>query len=259
MLRGLRKVSSADDMTKLVRAVIQQSLQKALTQRSQGAMERARDMRRATGVIGVDQEATLRIHKRIDKLNEKKRLLLSSGAGPHDDSVVKIVDAIGKLTTRLVGIGDTAGAEQGTAHTKGEFSARLREIVAMLTATEGVRLLRQTSDRLSFGLGKKSELDSVITPSWNPSTTSKHRLMWRHLEFGTGVFARARRVAGGFKEEGGNGSWWFGPRPGVGLHLRGSPQGALLREASGIPYRADALTFELRFARSLQRALLGRG
>lgn len=129
---------------------------------------------------------------------------------------------------------------------------------------------------MHFGVGHIPSLDKVETPSANedlgsPPTDSPNRIMWRHLEFGTGAYSLARGAQrsgsrslsnrsyshGDQTPEGGG--WMYG-RDGrnkpMALYLRGSkPVSALRDPTNKLPYQADSLRFRQVFAETLRNAL----
>lgn len=79
-------------------------------------------------------------------------------------------------------------------------------------------------------------------------------VLWRQLEFGTGVFAKAgKRLVGPFKSDRGDGSWYNGP------YLNyGTKPGNFLRMATMALYNSDAVSFDRMFAELMHKRLAAR-
>lgn len=114
-------------------------------------------------------------------------------------------------------------------NTKGRKSTMSRMIEGAMqvlnTATE-LSTLEQNKKTLAIGMGSMEELNAIKTPTANRNrkTTSKMNILWRHLEYGTGVLAMDTSINKGsrFKVRGGDGEWWWGPKRGQGVLVRGS-------------------------------------
>jgi hypothetical protein len=142
----------------------------------------------------------------------------------------------------------------------GMFRPLALQVLGLLT-TMAKAGEQATDSSFSLGIGHIPTLEAIKTPSATPfltgnATRSPMNMLWRHLEFGTGMYA-ARVSNEGSKHKTQGGGWWFGPRPGKGLHLKGSKGVHALFDARGVPYEADALRFETVFANMLNRALHG--
>lgn len=142
----------------------------------------------------------------------------------------------------------------------GLFTPRMREVLAGLVTVSDPQA---TPDGFVLGIGPLQQLNSVRTPSHGEitkgkPTRSRYTVLWRQLEFGTGVFAKPqpRAVATRTKEP--DGSWWYGAQAGQGLHLLGTRPGNFLRQASGLPYTQDAQNFATMFQFFMRQALFGR-
>lgn len=136
----------------------------------------------------------------------------------------------------------------------GHYRERALEVLRMLT-DESLVGSGTGDDQVHVGIGRLSDLESIETPSATPlvaqhETMSSFTTLWKQLEFGTGVYSSMP----GARKQG----WWYGPRPGYGIHLLGA-QGAhaVFDAATGLPYTADALRFEEVFAGLLGKALSG--
>ena len=105
-----------------------------------------------------------------------------------------------------------------------------------------------TKTAVMAGIGNLAALEQIHTPSATPlitdhDTSSSYQILWRQLEFGTGIYGQRGR------------GWWFGPRAGRGLQLRGSKGWNAIFDKQGIAYQADAIRLERVFAELLTQAL----
>lgn len=91
-------------------------------------------------------------------------------------------------------------------------------------------------DTFVVGSGRHGPLDSVKTPSAtgyltsNPTVT-RYNVLWRHLEFGTGMYASRPNLpghdtySGGGRSKNADGTWWYGRSDNFadgGIQVRGS-------------------------------------
>lgn len=135
----------------------------------------------------------------------------------------------------------------------------LRLVSEVATLGSGV-----DQNAVHLGIGNLDLLNAIHTPSATPmltghDTASAMDTLWKHLEFGTGVYSTLKNANPGSKHRAKDGGWWYGPHPGFGLHLLGSQGGHFLFDAAtGVPYHADALRFEEEFGQHFLRALAGR-
>lgn len=142
----------------------------------------------------------------------------------------------------------------------GEFRKRALQIVRLLGE---VSTPMPTKNGLAVGLGHLPTLNAINTPSatmklTGHETESDFNTLWRHLEFGTGMYASNKTWNAGSPHRASNGGWWYGPRPGFGMWLKGSKGAhAIFDPASGVPYAQDALRFEQQLLAALAAALRG--
>jgi hypothetical protein len=136
-------------------------------------------------------------------------------------------------------------------------------------ALQVLRVLSEVSastqgDTVSIGLGHLPTLEAIKTPSATPMLTghdtgSAFNTLWKHLEFGTGAYASNRAWNAGAPTRLASGGWWYGPRKGFGIQLKGSKGvHAIVDPATGVPYMQDALRFEHVFDTLLTKKLLGK-
>lgn len=150
----------------------------------------------------------------------------------------------------------------GGALSTGQFRPRMQQIIKILTDPALVKV-QETGEGLVIGVGDLLAMGAVQTPSASGikvgkrPTTSAFTTMWRQLEFGTGVYAKAgnKRTSGLTKSAGGR--WWYGPALNQGLHIRGTQPGSFISKQDGEGYASDFKRFEARFGLQIERALLG--
>lgn len=150
------------------------------------------------------------------------------------------------------------------------FRAVMEDVLDLLVSASKIKV-HKSGGKVTLGIGKISELDKVQTPHTEVArTTQPFGIMWRQLEFGTGVFAkRGTSAYGGFRAGSGSttkdptvsGAWWLGPHKPAGephswgLRLLGSDSGNFLRTRTGIPYTTDGIKFSGDFQAKLSAAL----
>lgn len=111
---------------------------------------------------------------------------------------------------------------------------------------------------IRLGVGSLAQIEGVKTPSFKSTTPSRYNTLWRHLEFGTGIYRSDKSVnaASPYRTE--RGGWWYGHSEGYSLHLLGSrPMGALRNPRTQLPYTGDALRFRSIFAARMHKLLNG--
>lgn len=149
-----------------------------------------------------------------------------------------------KAVVRLLEVGGSGSLSTG------QFRVRAMQVLRALSELAS----HAGSDSASVGLGYLPTLEAIETPSATPQltghdTTSNYTTLWKHLEFGTGVYASSRTARS-------RTGWWYGPRPGFGVGLQGSKGvHAVIDPLTGVPYMQDALRFEQEVEVALARAL----
>lgn len=136
---------------------------------------------------------------------------------------------------------------------RGNFRTLALEILQKIADTNAVTITSE-GGTIRAGIGSRAALDEILTPSSTPlladhPTGSDRQIMWRQLEFGTGIYADPKE----------GGVWWYGKERGKGLMLRGT-RGihALFDPSRRLPYTANALRFQSIFFGMLAEALNGR-
>lgn len=264
-------------MKRLMTEVIAESLLKAYRKRFNAAKEQMADMRLADG----QETDPKRREQLLELINKKDRQANKLEAG--SDARNKLEKDISDLTERHQGLkrlgGDTGVTGSGqVVDDEGNLRSEVRptidtefpgfkqlmeKVKGLMFNAELIRSEMVGSD-LVFAFGNIPKVSDVKTPSMDKATDSPANVLWRHLEFGTGVYAKpGSRRHGGSPGRGGTKdgkTWWLGGGPdgpgvGVGFHLKGSRAGNFLRQASGAPYDDYALSFSRVFFEKLNQQL----
>lgn len=123
-----------------------------------------------------------------------------------------------------------------------QFRRRMMGVLGLITDSAFVVPHREGS-RITVGIGPTYWLDQIETPSATAAltgsrTTSKFRIMWRHLEFGTGV---RRSSAKNPLNPGGQPAarWWYGRSKRASLLLEGTAPMNFLTTSAGQMFPND--------------------
>lgn len=179
--------------------------------------------------------------------------LTSAQLGGRRAEAKEMQDRLGVLSERLADAVKPKGTSSGLS--TGRFRELALDIMAMLTQANhlGVSV---GANGVQVGIGELTELESVATPSFK-ATASNRQMLFRQLEFGTGVFASDP----GLRDAGSSsslpdGTWWYGKPHRHRIHLRGAPGvHALFDPQTQVMYSEDGLRFETVFAGLLHQAL----
>lgn len=247
-------IDTPTTLQRLLRAAAAETLLAAYRTRFLENLSDALNMRRESKFRGTpkDTQAIKKAKKRIDELAME---LANSHLNGH--SIAGMERRIEKAEAALVRAYDTHFGKSPLS--TGQFRPLALKVLALLT--DVANLGEQANpDSVGLGIGNFEHLDQVRTPSATPlltghPTSSPMSSLWRHLEFGTGVFASANNTASQHRTT--FGTWWYGPRPGFGLQLKGSKGVHAIFDQRGVGYEVDALRFETVFAEMLTRALHG--
>lgn len=136
-----------------------------------------------------------------------------------------------KLFRKSLNRSRTGGNRYITPHrlSSGKFRPMALRALALLTDSGWVRF-SVTNDRTTVGIGNLRRASGLRTPSATEqvlkkgATSSPFTMMWRHLEFGTGVYSQdpdgSRHPATPYSAFGGG--WWYDRNPPGGLYVRGA-------------------------------------
>lgn len=142
-----------------------------------------------------------------------------------------------------------------------DFRGRMHEVFTKLMPKYPVKAQARRRS-LTLGFGSIAALDRG--PQTSLFSDSKFNLLWRQLEFGTGIWSKAQpkigayraltaprpRVEGDTKSE--DGSWFYNQ-----VHVLGSRPGNFLRDETGLVFPADSSLFRTAFQQALSSALRG--
>lgn len=246
-------VESPEVLQRLLKAAVAETLLAAYRERFLANFADALNMQRASKANSTpeDTKATKRAKKTLTDIAQEIATAEQSGH-PIGDLKRKLRKAEEQLITAY---DKHFGGDLST----GMFRPLALQVLQLMT-TVGNLGVSQTGDSVSVGIGYLPALDQIKTPSATPfltgnPTRSSMNVLWRHLEFGTGIYATKVVTDGANKTS--KGRWWYGPRPGRGLQLKGSKGVHAIFDGKGVPYEPDALRFETVFASMFARALLG--
>lgn len=222
-------------------------------QRSVSKAIRRRFLEAQYHMVGMEKEGDTAIQ---DEKAEQSARIARLQALRDQAFVDDRVDAAKRLNQRIIALSGRKEArlkvedESSGDLATGKYRPRMKKILQLLV--DEPKVLNAAAGLATVGIAPLAQLDAIRTPSYTTEelqkpTNSVYTVMWRQLEFGSGIFAT----------QGTRGPWWFGPYPGSGLHLRGNRPGSFLRSASGVPYDEDAIRFQKEFSQALERALGG--
>lgn len=222
------------------------------------------------------------IQQRMLALEKSMTRLRHTKGEPNVDALADLQVEMDQLTDKLyevdhptdhggVAIGHGPLNKQGLAVVGGSLAATnvyrplMNKVRDMLTL--GTNIESDITDgRITLKIGKVEDLEKIKTPSATEGgTSSPYNVMWRQLEFGTGIYAKKGpdfRSSGTYKDSSGAGGWFYGGfsagKSRRRLHLKGTRGGHFLfREGTSLPYVGDGAKFETYFFLLLSRELYG--
>lgn len=253
-------VALSDDavMGQLLRAAMSETLLVAYRQRFLAAMPRMvnmrRESRRAVGdpvLSGALRRSTMAAYETLNKARVSGDPAVIAAAQTHLDGLKLQVRSALELKRRY--------GRHRLPH--GMFRALALQVLDLMSNENEIQLLHGDGS-ITAGIGLRTALDAIHTPSATPEltghpTSSTRNILWRQLEFGSGMFStRKQDQRGRFRSA--SGGWWYGRSPDAALHLLGSRPGGMLRDPERqLPYDKDSVRFRTVFARLLGAALLG--
>lgn len=139
------------------------------------------------------------------------------------------------------------------------FRRQMFTVLALFTDAMNV-YAEKTASGIAIGVGPRAALESVTTPSATKALTgressSRYKVMWRQLEFGTGALRNAQKDRLNKwavpKDE-----WWYGPKnTKAGLLLKGTAPMNFLTDGSGAMYPEDQVRMFEEITRALDELL----
>lgn len=145
------------------------------------------------------------------------------------------------------------GSHGRNASKPSTFAKLVGEAMKVMTLMAGSEAVTSLAPG-QIGIGNIAQLDKIKTPTANRKGTTRSRMttLWRHLEFGTGIYALDKSVnaESPFKEPKSEGAWWWGRERGRGVLIAGSmPLDALNVNEADVD--AFAQTFRVLLAQAL--------
>lgn len=229
---GLLALAGGAGFIELVKEVVQATLLQAVLKRFGEAEPRFKTISESR----EDPDLTERIAETQKDLNKAR----SKGLNQRAESLARTLD---RLQTKYHGKGSKHERHQTVG---GHFADSISKVERQL------KLIRDSAGRggsTTIGFGSIEALDAIHTTA--NETKSKFNILWRQLEFGTGIFVeRPGPRTDGPSKTFPAGSWLFGQ-----THVLGSRPGNFLRMAAGIPYAPDAVLFRDALTKALRSHL----
>jgi hypothetical protein len=229
---------------RLVRRAMAETLLKAYRDRFLKALPQVIDMERST----TDAPGRKIPPELEERLREAAERLTSAQI---DGSAKEIASAREALNQASHAVAQSLKRRTGGSKlATGQFR---RTALQVMNLVADAGLIHDVSRRgkTSFAAGSFKRLNEIKTPSASAMlrgrpTKSRFNIMWKHIEFGTGVYADdvSWNATSRSKLQGGSGEWWYGKGHGLALLLRGSrPAHAMFKNAEGLAYEGDAPKF----------------
>lgn len=242
----------------LVQAILRQALAETIL-----LLYRERFLAGLPGAVAMEREAagapSLRDSPTVRIRRAKLRARLQEAyASQDDDRVQQLIAAEQKFASEL-----RLRRRRAPTLPSGRFRLLALQVLRVVADATQIQDAGSGGGMVRLGVGRLSFLERIETPSATPvlrgyPTSSKFSTLWRHLEFGTGIYSSISSVNAGSPYRLPGGGWWYGRSPQEALRLRGSRGVHALRQASGAPYAQDAVLFRERVQQLLARALFGR-
>lgn len=204
--------------------------------------------------------------QRIARLGQLGGRRAASDVAEEEEKLSRAYDRLRKLRGEEH-IGQGSEAKGVHSLSTGLYKVNLNLLVDRLLDQSGI-VVEAKGGQVVFGIGEPTDPLLSFTPSFTelvkgrPSSARKHNTInfLRQLEWGTGVFAAPERRTGGSVYKLKGGTWRFGdPVTKSGIVLRGTRGAHFLKQASGVPYEADAIRFDFVLHKALTTRLLGLG
>lgn len=218
--------------------------------------------------LAMSVVTTSKTQRRGEQFSASRRLeTLRKAYEALDDAVASGNQARIQKASRRVNAVDRAIAQRGLENAAPLTKAGLRrmslaaltsalmrdrslQIIDALTNPQYVTGAMMSGQDMQISAGRLSTLEDIKTPSATDRllqrpTETQYDILWRHLEFGTGLYASNAKVMGQDTSVGGgsyknsDGTWWYGPpnRGGdrkTGLLVKGSSPMHVLWGPSGL-------------------------
>lgn len=253
-------VEDPADLHKVIRQAAAETLLAAYRRRF---LNRLADMVRteraekaSSGPFGSESDV-VNARKRLERASQKLTDAQLSDSG---DAVQEAMDSVRKAERALVKALGGGSAQPRSDLATGKYRELALQVLRLVADASAMAEQSSGDGGMKLGIGHLATLERIRTPSATPMiaqhpTSSRMSTFWKHLEFGTGVYAsrRTKRANAGSRfRDRATGGWWYGPRAGSGILLKGSRPGHFLFSAAGVAYDEDALRFEAALEKRLR-------
>lgn len=148
----------------------------------------------------------------------------------------------------------------------GLMQQRQLQVLRLLTSPSQVQMTMNEYGNATAVIGNMMALEAVETPSASPIISAKgrltslspHKTLWRHMEFGTGVYKRLSNKLNPVKKtpfQNPDGSWYYGKGRRAGLQVLGSePMRFLYANDQGGLFDEDVKALLEAFAAAMERS-----
>lgn len=263
-MKDLKKALHPETIEERIKQAIAQSFLAGMRSRY-NSHEAEMNLQRRVSSKDLKGKLSNRDRERLAKLDQRTRQTLRQVAQEHGPGDIREVrDA---LTTRNTILAAYQTAKYRASRQKSdrgkmvhkalraaalERLSRMRKVIATLTDRSLMKVEYSWRNGVVNGItvrvGNIAALDKIKTPSATEELSghrskSAYNILWRQMEFGTGVFAFPNVRSGG-RYRTSAGTWWYGPKKGFGIHFAGNRPGQILRQRTGELYTADMMKFE---------------
>lgn len=270
---GVSRLLEPGTMQRLVAAAMQESFVRAYARRFEAAVKVAKELfveKDPLAIKRLDQDTeefglarvTLLERQLAQASSERERAVVQSQIDRLSQVLFETAESSRLRGETGLGTGVERKDESGLSGTadvlwlyrrkggalKGQFSKALESLKSLIGTPEQLAPITLPGGQIGVGFLDVSRLDQIKTPTASPQTKSRMNILWRHVEFGTGLFRkRGPEVINVAAHQAGGGAWWY-PRgrqwrnPGP-LKVRGSYPGNFVKTAAGLPFETDSLLF----------------
>lgn len=287
-------------LSQLLRQAVAQTILKNIRQRFVQGLPNAMEMQSVPNAIkGHSDQKRARRNRRRDEAFMERVIKMQEAISEHELNGDHAMAASGRA--KFVELQQEWYEElntdpKGGAITPHELSSGLfrqyaQRILSMMTDAASMGTSVGDDGSIIVSIGNAQALNAIKTPSATEhvlkrgKTGSSLNIMWRHLEFGTGIYgtdpygsiqgshrkatrannAHRKSILDGADAEPGQdvsgvqpGMWWYSRNPPNGLLLKGSKGVHALRDRNNLVYGDDVTLLEQTFGRLMFDALATR-
>lgn len=249
---GARLLSDPLALELLLRRAVAETLLKAY---------RERFLKRLPDMVNMRREHFRRASAKLS-MNARERFFKASHAfnaarlSGDEDEVADAHEALRKATSAVIrAVKPPRPSKRPLPNSgTGAFRRLAMKVLGLIAYDVGTTMT--AGGGITMGIGPLAALENIRTPSAKP-TRSTRNVLWRHLEFGTGVFA-TDKAAQSPKYRIPGGGWWYGRSRAESLELRGSKAGNFMFDPSRkLPYDRDFVRFRSVLFSMIQKVLSG--